>query len=351
VGTWELDPVKWPDGSFLESTEFARAHGMRTLMWFEPERVTDPESLAKNFGYNVNWAIQREGVEAISNNIGDPECLKWTTDRICQTLRDNKVEMYREDNNCDPGELWRYMDTLEGEGRRGITECKIVEAHYKMWDSIIACTLSYGGCGFVDSCASGGGRNDLESLRRGIPLLRSDKDRTSTSLRLSMTSSFNRWIPFCGATTNEREEMLSNTGVSDIYTWRASYLPCLNVSSKYALETDGSVFDMLRRGLNEWSKLNRFLLCEFYPLTPWHNEYDKSGFTAFLYLDPKTEEGIVLAFRREECKEDNIELSLPLEASLTDEDTGCVLSTKDGRVTLTFDCPRQARLLWVKPAK
>ena len=115
VGTWELDPRKWPGKTFLESTDFAREHGMKTLVWFEPERVTDPENLAKNYGYNMDWAIRVEGERTISNNIGDPQCLEWTTARICKMLRENKVEMYREDNNCNASKLWKHLDTLEGE--------------------------------------------------------------------------------------------------------------------------------------------------------------------------------------------------------------------------------------------
>ena len=34
----------------------------------------------------------------------------------------NRVEMYREDNNCKAAPLWAYMDALEGEDRLGITE-------------------------------------------------------------------------------------------------------------------------------------------------------------------------------------------------------------------------------------
>ena len=100
IGTWEFDPEKWPGKSFLESTEFARQHGMKTLLWFEPERVTDPENLAKNFGYNKDWSIDmnikgyKDGI-VISNNIGNPDCFRWTTDRICKTLRENKIDMYR----------------------------------------------------------------------------------------------------------------------------------------------------------------------------------------------------------------------------------------------------------------
>jgi len=351
VGTWELDPEKWPEGTFRESTDFAREKGMKTLVWFEPERVTDPENLAKNFGYNVDWAIRVEGERTVSNNIGDPECLKWTTDRICKMLRDNRVEMYREDNNCNAAKLWAHLDNAEGADRCGITECKFIMAHYKMWDDIIACTLSHGGCGFVDSCASGGGRNDLESMRRGVPILRSDSDRTSTALRLSMTSSFNKWIPFCGANTREKQKQLDPKGISDKYVWRASYLPILNVDAQFVYAEEDS-FDILRFGLREWKRVAPYLLCEFYPLTPWHKESDKNGFTAFCYYDPEEDEGIVLAFRQEGCARDVLRARLPFAGEgerylLTDEDSGESVET-DGSLTLTFDTPRSARLLWLK---
>ena len=32
VGTWEFDPKKWPGKTFLESTDYAREHGMKTLL-------------------------------------------------------------------------------------------------------------------------------------------------------------------------------------------------------------------------------------------------------------------------------------------------------------------------------
>ncbi len=351
VGTWELDPVKWPGKSFLESTDFARQNGMKTLVWFEPERVTDPENLAKNYGYNTDWAIRIDGDRAISNNIGDPACLKWTTERICKMLRENKVEMYREDNNCNASRLWKHLDDLEGENRHGITESKFITGHYKMWDDIIACTLSYGGCGFVDSCASGGGRNDLESMRRGVPLLRSDSDRTNVALRLSMTTAFNKWIPFCGANSKEKESQGAFTGVSDPYVWRASYLPALNVDSQFVCDAEQN-FDMLRFGLREWKKVTPYLLKEFYTLTPWHKEKDNTDFTAICYYDPEKEEGIVLAFRQEKCKRDLLRVSLPFAGAadrytVTDEDSG-EQTTTDGSMTLCFDEPRQSKLLWVK---
>jgi alpha-galactosidase len=352
IGTWTLDPVKWPGNTFRESTDFARANGMKTLMWFEPERVCDPESLAKNYGYDSKWAIHGS-----ANNIGDPDCLAWTLNRIKKTLTENRVEMYREDNNRDPGELWHYLDTQEGEDRCGITECKFIDAHYRMWDDIIACTTSYGGCGFVDSCASGGGRNDLESLRRGIPLLRSDYDRTSTAIRLSMTTAFNKWIPFCGAINKEKGWQLDASGVVDQYVWRASYLPVMNVDSQFIQDPEQD-FGVLRTGLREWKRVNVYLLKDFYVLTHWHTEEEKTDFTAYSFYDPETNEGVILAFRQEECRESVLSVTLPYVSAdevctITDEDSGDVISLTGGETrkngfTLTFDAPRSARLFWVK---
>ncbi len=349
VGTWVPDPAKWPGDTLLQSTEYARRNGMKTLMWFEPERISDPDNMVKNFGYKREWAIVREGVAAVSNNIGDPECLDYTTKRICKTLLDNKVEMYREDNNSDPAVLWAYLDEQSGENRRGITECKFIQGHYEMWDRIIACTTSFGGCGFVDSCASGGGRNDLESMKRGVPLLRSDFDRTATSIRLSMTSSFCKWIPFCGANTKEKLSQLAPTGNSDPYIWRASYLPALNVDSQFYADPDQD-FSVLRNGLNEWKKVNPYLLKEFYVLTPYHKVNDTTGFTAYAYYDPEAEKGVLLAFRQENCADTSLTVNLPFadrKYTLTDEDTKEEYET-DGSLTLRFDQPRTAKLLWIK---
>ena len=348
VGTWVLDPEKWPEGSFRESTDFAREHGMKTLVWFEPERVTDPENLAKNFGYDLNWAIRVPGERTVSNNIGDPACFEWTAERICKMLRENRVEMYREDNNCSAAPLWKHLDSLEGEGRQGMTECKLIMGHYDMWDRIIECTLSYGGCGFVDSCASGGGRNDLESMRRGVPLLRSDSDRTSTALRLSMSWGFNKWIPFCGANSKEKLSQLAPTGVSDPYVWRASYLPILNVDSQFVQDPDQD-FDVLRFGLKEWKRVSPYLLKDFYTLTPWHAEQEKNGFCAFCYFDPESEKGVLLAFCQEECEERELTLDLPFEGEylFADEDSG-VKITAEKDITVRFAGAREARLLWIE---
>lgn len=348
IGSWELDKVKWPGDTFKESVDYGLKHGMKTLMWFEPERVTNPEALERNYGYNAEWTIKLPESNYYTNNIGNPDCLKWTTERICRVLKHNNVAMYREDNNRDPQALWNYMDKVDG--RYGISEINMITAHYKMWDDILDVTKSYGGCAFCDSCASGGGRNDIESLRRGIPLLRSDSDRRTTARRLSMTTSFNRWIPFTGANSREKTHPHNATGVSDKYTWRASYLPVLNVDAQFVYEPTQN-FDIMRFGLEEWKRVNPYLLADFYILTPWHEVDQKDEFTAFSYYDPEKEKGVLLIFRMEECEKEIFNLVLPYAS---DKDFILVDADNDEKLhyrkNMSFDLKekRTAKLYFVE---
>ncbi len=355
VGTWELDTVKWPDNSFRESVDFAHAHNMKTLVWFEPERVTHLDDLIKNWGYKKEWAIQCDNV--IANNIGNEECLQWTLGRIISFFDKYDVDMYREDNNCDPRKCWDTLSAEEGENRKGIVENKSVTAHYRMWDSIIEYCARTGKDTFVDSCASGGGRNDLESLRRGIPLMRSDADRTTTALRLSMGTAFNRWVPFHGAACVEQEGQVDVDGKRDVYIFRASYNPILNLSAQW-VQDPTTDFELIRFGMREWDSVKDYLLKDFYLLTPWNGPIDKTHWTSYVYFDPDQDSGVLFAFRMEEAEERSYTHLLTMlkpeqRYELRDADTG-VIGTFSGAelangYTVTHPQPRSAALIYITP--
>ena len=79
---------------------------------------------------------------------------------------------------------------------------------------------------------------------------------------------------------------------------------------------------------------------------------DTDDFTAFCYYDPDREDGVILAFRQENCAGDLLEVSLPFASgadryTITDEDSR-EESVTDRVVTLRFEAPRTAKLLWVK---
>ena len=240
-----------------------------------------------------------------------------TLERIKATLTENRVEMYREDNNSDPGYAWPYKDNKEAEKygiyRSGITENKCICGHYALWDGIIDFCRKNGKCTFVDSCASGGGRNDIESMRRGFPLMRSDFDRTTSSMRLSQTSSFCRWIPYHGSSTKEAAGQLeyNKDRGSSPYVARASYLPVYNFGGEFT-HNPLLDFDLMRRNFNEWKSVRDLLTKDMYVLTPWRHDSDRTHWTAFAYDDPENGGSILLAFRMEEAESETFTAKLPL---------------------------------------
>ena len=331
VGTWELDTIKWPGKTFLESNEACHKAGMKVLTWFEPESVCDVEDLARNYGYDPEWADHFRS-NRYTSNLGDPDCLEWTLGRITKMMGENGVDLFREDNNSNPVKAWASFDLRDslktGLPRTGITENLAIQGHYELWDRILEFCAQNGKCTFIDNCASGGGRNDIESLRRSLPFMRSDADRTTTALRLSMTASFNRWIPFHGANTKESQDELSAglAGGSTSYITRASWLPVYNISEVFTHDVDLD-YDRLRATFGEWKKYNHLLIKDFHPLTPWHRHDDDSNWTVFVWHDLKSGEGVLQAFRQETCPEPEYTAFLkflnPSKGySLTNEDTG-----------------------------
>jgi alpha-galactosidase len=354
VGRWEIDTVKWPGNSFRESVDFAHKHRMKTLVWFEPERVTHVEDLVRNCGYKTEWAVSCG--HATANNIGNEECFQWTLKRILDFLEHHDIDMYREDNNCDPRVLWDTLSAREGADRVGIAENKSVVAHYRLWDSIIEFCARNGKDTFVDSCASGGGRNDLESLRRGIPLMRSDADRTTTALRLSMGTAFNRWVPFHGAACVEQDRELAVDGKRDKYIFRVSYNPILNLSAQW-VQDPKTDFELIRFGIREWESVRDYLLKDFYLLTPWNGPTDRTHWTSYVYFDPEKDSGVLFAFRMEDAKDVSCMLKLTmLDPShvyeLRDADKG-VIGTFTGSElaaghVVTHEKPRSAALIFIR---
>lgn len=301
VGTWDLDTVKWPNNSFRESVDYAAEKGIKTFLWFEPERVTRLDGMVANYGYKREWVLSDHGNNnTFVNNLGNKECLQWTLGRILKVMEEQGIHLYREDFNLDPAIFWTIGDGYEGENRNGITENLYVQGHYALWDGIIEYCAENGKATFVDSCASGGGRNDLESMRRGVPFLRSDSDRTTIELRLAMTTRLVRWLPFTGASSSESGSQLAAGGY-DMYTLRASMLPLFHFGTTFATDPDYVNWEALRQGQQEWLEFKKYFYKDFYVLTPYRSTTETKEWTAFEYFDAEDNSGVLQAFRGVNC--------------------------------------------------
>ena len=278
TGTWEPDPVRFP-GGLVAVGDFARTHGMKTLVWFEPERVHPGTWLAEN---HPEWI--HGGADGGLLNLGDPACREWLTGHIDRLITEQKIDFYRQDFNLDPLPYWRANDAAEApDGRRqGITEIRHVEGYLAYWDAL---RQRHPGLP-IDSCASGGRRNDLETLRRAVPLLRSDWYGGPAGQQCH-TYGLALWFPFTG------------TGVisqKNAYWMRSSMVAEFTFGPD-AAGVDVLDFAQLRACIGEWRRLAPYFYGDFYPLTPY--TLAEEQWMAWQYDRPELGEGAVQVFRRE----------------------------------------------------
>jgi len=300
TGTWEVDKTRFPKG-IREVSDLAHANNIQFVLWFEPERAWRGTWLAEN---HPEWILGGQAGGLV--NLGNPDAWNWVVERIDALITSEGVDVYRQDFNIAPLDYWRGADPPD---RQGITEIKHVVGYLAFWDELRRRHPKL----WIDSCASGGRRNDLETMRRSVPLLRSDCAGDPLGQQCH-TYGLSLWLPYYG----------SGQGMADVYWFRS----CIFPASRVGCDTRDKTLDypLLRRMIDEYRKVQPYLLGDYYPLTPYSLE--KSAWIAWQFDEPG-QGGFVQAFRREEAAEDTLVLRL---AGLDPQATYALENLDDGRV-------------------
>src|SRR5262249_18408075 len=160
----------------------------------------------------------------------------------------------------------------------------------------------------IDSCASGGRRNDLETMRRAVPLWRSDHAYEPTGQQ-GMTYGLSMWLPYYGTgTVAMANPPMFGAGWTPVekYAFWSDAAPSL-VSS-----IDVRVADLdyaaLRSLFGEWRRMSRFYSGDYYPLTPYSQS--ETDWIAWQVDRPRKRDGVVQAFRRATCPDATMRLRL-----------------------------------------
>ncbi len=136
----------------------------------------------------------------------------------------------------------------------------------------------------IDTCASGGHRNDLETLRRSVLLLRSDYILEPVGQQCH-TYGLAFWMPYYG----------TGTGAMDSYNFRSQMCP--HFTACFDMRRQDLPFDEARRLVNQWKTViapNYF--GDFYPLTSFTT--GNEDWMAWQFDRPEAGQGIVQVFRR-----------------------------------------------------
>jgi len=292
TGTWEVDTNSYPHG-FAELSAAVHELGVKFLLWFEPERVGHPNSWLAT--QHPEWLLPgTKNTGGLILNEGDQAAFHWLTNHINGMIKANGLDWYREDmNGSGPAPAWHNHDAPN---RQGITENFYVQGHLAYWDALLAMNPGLR----IDSCASGGRRNDLETMRRAVPLWRSDYPQVAGSKMLAQSNQafsygLSSWLPLQGT---------ANMGFWEPYFYRSSYVTAFDNGG---INTSNATAQT--RAYTEWKKLAPIMLNgDYYPLTPY--SLANTVWMAWQYDLPDTGEGYVQAFRRQDNDDSSKNLRL-----------------------------------------
>lgn len=303
TGVWQVDQDRFPT-KMQAIGDHIHENGMKFMVWFEPERVGDTglstyktDAAGNRDDENGTYrAVNRDWVIPGTNlvNMGIDEAADWVTERVKEIMDTAGIDTYREDFNTDPYGAWVIQDELEtaaaadpGYRRNGITENKYVQGHLRFWDSILEEYPE----SVIDSCASGGLRNDLETMRRAVPLHRTDFDYSNNSIQQGYNFAMASWIPYFGCKSDWN-------GYSSVSANKASFRRSV-VAPWMVMGLDGNEitdWDHIAEMVDEHADVSRFIYDDYYQLTPFSN--GDNAWLAWEYYSEDKGEGYAVFFRR-----------------------------------------------------
>jgi alpha-galactosidase len=294
TGTWEPDPERFPNG-FKPISENAERHNANLLVWFEPERVQPGTALDIQ---HPEWLLRKNGDDNSLLYLGNPECRQWLTDHVCRTIKENGIKIYRQDFNFAPLDHWRCN---EAHDRQGINENLHIQGYLQYWDDLLARNPGL----WIDSCASGGRRNDLETMRRSVPLHYTDHGYGDHAVKLAFHRTMFEWIPYFKEFTLSWD--ISGPGrfdnCVDSFSFHcgmaATLFPTMDVRrDDYDYAFAGKMIDV-------WRKSSEIMLYgDYYQHTPFH--HSSNNWVAWQFDKPETGCGLIQAIRLQTSSEESI---------------------------------------------
>ena len=353
TGTWELDADRFPRG-LRPITDRARTAGIKSMLWFEPERVAPGTWLHEN---HPEWLLNTRprdmtGIGATERldgtyegqsrllNIGDPRALNWLVEHISALIHREGIDLYRQDYNLNPLPYWRDNDAAD---RQGATENHYVRGYLAYWDALRQRFPDM----LIDSCASGGRRNDLETLRRSVPLHKTDYKYGDHTVKHAFNHSLFQWIPFFGT-------LLYPPDGVDAYAFRSSHAPLTCLC--YDARRKNLDFAAIRKLCDEWRRIAPYYYGDYYPLTPYTRQ--PTDWIGWQFHRPEQGDGMIQVYRRSQSPYESARFPLHgidprsryrveiLSENRTTETTGKDLSDRGLLVELS-QVPHAAVILYV----
>lgn len=276
---------RFPDGMKPVGDEVRKA-GLKFLMWFEYDRVSKGTLEDQE---HPEWVVRLPEGGTGMFNLGIPEARDYIFRYLSESIKEYGITWMRVDNNGIGYEgFWAYLDK-DHPDRVGISEIRCVEGHYRLWDDLLK---EFPGLA-IDNCASGGGRVDLETCSRSIPLWRTDgtiwplldKDFNQAAMQNQiMTGGLSRYVPY---------NVSGQMGATP-YLFRSGF----NGGISFCEDVRPADYPrgLLKQAIAEGKRIRKYYAGNFYPLTAM--TLDTKAWCVFQYHRTDEDDGMIMAFRR-----------------------------------------------------
>ena len=276
TGTWEVDTTRFPKG-LREVSDFVHSKGIKSIVWFEPERVTPGTWLADK---HPEWV--HGGSKGGLLKLGDP--------RLPQVAdRSHRSHAHRTGHRrLSPGLQHRPPAVLAGSRFRGSS------GHHRdppRGGATSPIGTSY--CDDIRACSSTRARPaGGETIWRrcvGRSHCCAATGTTHPDGQQCQTYGLSLWFPYQGTAG-------CLYGVMNSRYWMRSQMTCeftFGPDDKGLAVAD---WDLLKSTMDEWRQINGYFLADFYPLTPY--SLTGEAWMAWQYDRPASGEGLIQVFRR-----------------------------------------------------
>ena len=323
AGNWRVNEVPHPDGKGLRPiSDAAHAHGMKFLLWFEPERavvgtpltIQHPDWFIGEVTTHFEGNTERPLVKFRMFDFGNPVARQYMIDSISDLIDKQGIDVYRQDCNFALAPFWEKNDTTD---RQGITQIRYAEGLLEFWDGLRRRHPQL----ILDIVQ----RGDLETISRAVDLSRADypvsPDADPIGAQIS-TEGLAYWRPHFGTLLQVRP--------NDTYHFRSGMAPGLafalfNVAG-YPNQVGNFIpadfpYDWMRNMVAQLKLVRPYYYADYYPLLPCSANSDCSTdpskersaafeWAAWQFNRAEQGDGMVQAFRRDEDDEPTKDLRL-----------------------------------------
>ncbi len=323
AGNWRVNEVPHPDGKGLRPiSDAAHAHGMKFLLWFEPERavvgtpltIQHPDWFIGEVTTHFEGNTERPLVKFRMFDFGNPVARQYMIDSISDLIDKQGIDVYRQDCNFALAPFWEKNDTTD---RQGITQIRYAEGLLEFWDGLRRRHPQL----ILDIVQ----RGDLETISRAVDLSRADypvsPDADPIGAQIS-TEGLAYWRPHFGTLLQVRP--------NDTYHFRSGMAPGLafalfNVAG-YPNQVGNFIpadfpYDWMRNMVAQLKLVRPYYYGDYYPLLPCSANSDCNTdpskersaafeWAAWQFNRPEQGDGMVQAFRRDEDDETTKDLRL-----------------------------------------